>query len=638
MRSLSLAVLVFFAFSDGVYIPGNPGGSWTKDELMIVKAKLYRLYGNRILAPPAVRLGFHDCLKYADGTGGCDGCLNWHGVGVRHNPVWRAKNLTNVEVTDNNGLKRIVKQLEKIYTRTNFPWNSPTLGQSLKDSGKSRADLWAYASMVGVEYGIEMNNIACSNRNDNRVRQRSCVHDPNTEECFVRPLRPFSFQSGRADCTEFDETNTYQATTQEHHPSPLDNGRKTVEFFKDDFNFTGRETAAIFGAHTFGKPHFSVSLFPYTWTSSGINLFNNDYYKGITGQNRWFFNDNTCNPVGDAYGNRPKSRWLAHARMVTQRGGPIFWIHENLVCPNPARYESLKAHDKTCIDEAGPGMTCRADPRTSNGTDMNENRGCERYRFISGRDEIALNCEMGLYREFEVENGILHGCPGLEHFNETMTNTNNIVWSQLPGVGRAEPLCEKQRLSEPAGSAPLYEVMEEYANNQTTWITDYIHAHEKMVHNGYSQGSLTTAPDHFTNTSCPLPLLRGKNEYTFCYEIGPVTGAPFRLGSRMSENAGKVVVQRGQSLHMEDISESTNQEWQFSGNHLINVGTGLPLRIDGQVYWTGDATNNADGDYFIRDTHTGKVMDAYSTRDGHPVVTYQQHGAPWQLFYLIISS
>jgi len=33
------------------------------------------------MAPMAVRLGFHDCVKYKDGTGGCDGCLNmknWH--------------------------------------------------------------------------------------------------------------------------------------------------------------------------------------------------------------------------------------------------------------------------------------------------------------------------------------------------------------------------------------------------------------------------------------------------------------------------------------------------------------------------------------------------------------------------------
>ena len=28
-----------------------------------------------------IQLAFHDCLRYEDGTGGCDGCLNWDGVG-----------------------------------------------------------------------------------------------------------------------------------------------------------------------------------------------------------------------------------------------------------------------------------------------------------------------------------------------------------------------------------------------------------------------------------------------------------------------------------------------------------------------------------------------------------------------------
>ena len=47
-----------------------------------MKAKLFRLFRYGISAPAVLRLGFHDCLKYKDGTGGCDGCLNWHGMEV----------------------------------------------------------------------------------------------------------------------------------------------------------------------------------------------------------------------------------------------------------------------------------------------------------------------------------------------------------------------------------------------------------------------------------------------------------------------------------------------------------------------------------------------------------------------------
>ena len=60
-----------------------------------------------------------------DGTGGCDGCLNWKHVGdATPNP--------NVEedvyafppanVTDNNGLANIAFALELIYTNTDWPF------------------------------------------------------------------------------------------------------------------------------------------------------------------------------------------------------------------------------------------------------------------------------------------------------------------------------------------------------------------------------------------------------------------------------------------------------------------------------------------------------------------------------------
>ena len=85
------------------YVPGTPGAPWTHQEVLIVKSKLYSIFSGRggydalkqiygenpstwMDVPNAakmLRLGFHDCLKYKDGTGGCDGCLNWEGVGHR---------------------------------------------------------------------------------------------------------------------------------------------------------------------------------------------------------------------------------------------------------------------------------------------------------------------------------------------------------------------------------------------------------------------------------------------------------------------------------------------------------------------------------------------------------------------------
>ena len=62
----------------------------------------------------------------------------------------------------NNGLRFTVMVLESIYTNPAFPARTPQLATSLKESGKSRADLWAFATMVAVDFAIETNNLVCT--------------------------------------------------------------------------------------------------------------------------------------------------------------------------------------------------------------------------------------------------------------------------------------------------------------------------------------------------------------------------------------------------------------------------------------------------------------------------------------------
>ena len=101
-------------------IAGTPGGPWSEQELLAVKSKLFSIY--RLgYAPKALRLSFHDCIKYADGTGGCDGCLNWDGVDVYMYGVEYEKNFTNIDQGNNNGLGNVVRRLERIYTETDYP-------------------------------------------------------------------------------------------------------------------------------------------------------------------------------------------------------------------------------------------------------------------------------------------------------------------------------------------------------------------------------------------------------------------------------------------------------------------------------------------------------------------------------------
>merc|ERR1719481_1203762 len=64
-----------------------------------------------------------------------------------------------------------------------------------------------------------------------------------------------------------------------------------------------------------------------------------------------------------------------------------------------------------CCPGTPEGFICKPD------NDDNKFKGCERYRFPFGKDEMMMNAEAGLYFKFEEENGVPKNCDGLEHFN-----------------------------------------------------------------------------------------------------------------------------------------------------------------------------------------------------------------------------
>ena len=117
-----------------------------------------------------MRLGFHDCLTYQDGApeegfNGCDGCLNSNLIGLNLVEEFDAPkgslNAPDFNTTSNNGLLYVADILEEIYTNPKFPKKTTPLEASMKDSGKSRADLWAFATLVAAELGVVNNNLAC---------------------------------------------------------------------------------------------------------------------------------------------------------------------------------------------------------------------------------------------------------------------------------------------------------------------------------------------------------------------------------------------------------------------------------------------------------------------------------------------
>merc|ERR550519_313046 len=162
----------------------------------------------------AIQLGFHDCLKYTDGpeegsVNGCDGCLNWDGMGFEFNETWFVGNPDNQSsvnhftqsypkknATDNNGLAGTVIALEMIYTNASWPPMARPLNISLKDSGKSRADLWAFAATVALEIEIVRANYAC----DIDLERQQVTILEGREKCDIKLHKPLKFQYGRRDC------------------------------------------------------------------------------------------------------------------------------------------------------------------------------------------------------------------------------------------------------------------------------------------------------------------------------------------------------------------------------------------------------------------------------------------------------
>merc|ERR1739838_493765 len=88
---------------------------------------------------------------------------------------------------------------------------------SLRSTGKSRADLWALATIVAIEEGIDRQNMACEgNRNPYNVEtaENMCTQFEGEPGCQITPSRPLIFTTGRKDC----DSGTWISTKREKFP------------------------------------------------------------------------------------------------------------------------------------------------------------------------------------------------------------------------------------------------------------------------------------------------------------------------------------------------------------------------------------------------------------------------------------
>ena len=413
-----------------------------------------------------------------------------------------------------------------IAARATCPEGTPSW--SLQSRGKSRADLWAYSALLAVEEGMSRHNWACDgDRRGPHNQPIQCVQFEGELGCKIRPTRPFIFSTGRRDCVTTLHP-PYKAEEHEYHPDEHFNGTMTVRFMESEFGLSARETVAIMGAHTLGRFHQRTTAHKYVWTID-FQAFNNQYYRNIVGKPDWFFDDDECTRVGDAWGNKGPAVWIAKMNQLHRTGAPVQWIQKKVVCPNCAdrsydrggRHPDRLAQDRDCCLRGVPeGAQCRPDGAGANGSsaatrDDDFSDGCEYSHFIFGRDETALSSDMGLMYAFDVDKrGFPHGCSGLNTFYPSSNRWSDYTcgidgrpWFEDPSLAfddpnitrvtrdawtdRACPMdCPKQGYTYPGDTQTLAEHFERFADDQGAWIDEFIPALEKMLANGYSQGEL----------------------------------------------------------------------------------------------------------------------------------------------------
>ena len=132
-----------------------------------------------------------------------------------------------------------------------------------------------------------------------------------------------------------------------------------------------------------------------------------------------------CKLIGDEDGNPGPVTYKTFTFRKTSNGGPVMWVNFRERCAD-CRWK--KKAKKPFCQNVPENKQCHPE-----GVKANLNKG---------QDEIAMNCEIGLYLDFKVsETGIPYGCEGLTAFNNTMWKKNSYhAWSRLPNKPDAKTL------------------------------------------------------------------------------------------------------------------------------------------------------------------------------------------------------
>ena len=98
-------------------------------------------------------------------------------------------------------------------------------------------------------------------------------------------------------------------------------------------------------------------------------------------------------------------------------------------------------------------------------------------------DETAMPCETGFYRHFESNktSGKPYGCAGFDDPSTGWIDGGKSTW----------PECGLEEYA-PEGEM-LYEIVDEFADDQQIWMDNFVPTFEKMLSNGYGADSMDLA-------------------------------------------------------------------------------------------------------------------------------------------------
>merc|ERR1711892_50472 len=428
---------------DAPYIPGTPGSQWTNEEVLSTRLRVLQMIHpswtirkhqgtwngvggqtsmGQVTENTLMRLAFHDCVLNVDGTGGCDGCMDWKNmnkIGPSANgPKEEQYTYEPVIETDNNGMDQITAKLELIYSTIDWPFQNSSLEISLQQSGKSRADLWQLGGLVALERTLERANRACVL--DFHARQQVTLLE-SREACEIKLTKPLKFQTGRKDCVSDDpEGRGYVTTQPEVQPSMFGDADHVVDYGKEQFGIDALHWTALQGIHA--VVHRANVGTKYTWFGPGYlsNMFfkmlaNKPTYRFENGgdlsfgkgMNLWY------TAVGDEDGNPvAQTGWRASCMYAwnTTEGGPCFMRPPPATAadaPNPDKVASNK-----CVTKVENGKcVMNTKERLCKNAYCDENlvvRGAlpeGASRAVSGPwvgNQSAFPWEIGMYYSFQV--------------------------------------------------------------------------------------------------------------------------------------------------------------------------------------------------------------------------------------------